>query len=71
MSEPVDESLLRDTLCGVELQLIDLVEEQNRAEAQGRSVEAAALQPEIEEFHDQLAEIAETISGSRLDVHGV
>ena len=71
MDQPVDESLLRDTLCGVEVQLIDLVEQQNRAETQGRSTDAAALQPEIEEFHDQLAEIAETIAGSRLDVHGV
>ncbi len=71
MDELVDESLLRDTLCGVEVQLMDLVEQQNRAEAQGRPTEAAALQPEIEEFHDQLAEIAETIADGRLDVHGV
>jgi hypothetical protein len=71
MDEPVDESLLRDTLCGVELALVDLVEQQHRAEAHGRRTEAAALQPEIEGLHRQLAEIAETVAGSRLDVHGV
>jgi hypothetical protein len=71
MDDLVDESLLRDTLSGVELQLIDLVEQQNRAEAQGRAGEAAALQPDIEEVHDRLAEIAETIVGRPLDVHGV
>jgi hypothetical protein len=70
MDDLVDESLLRDTLCGVQVQLIDLVEQQNRAEAQGRPGEAAALQPDIDEFHDQLAGIAETIAGRPLDVHG-
>jgi hypothetical protein len=67
----VDESLLRDTLCGVELALIDLVEQQHRAEAHGHRTEAAALQPGIEELHQQLAEVAETVAGGRLDVHGV
>jgi hypothetical protein len=71
MDEPVDESLLRDSLCSVELALVDLVGRQHRAEAHGRRTQAAALQPEIEELHQQLAEIAETVAGSQLDVHGV
>jgi hypothetical protein len=71
MDEPVDESLLRDTLSSVEHALVDLVEQQDWAEAHGRHTEAAALQPEIEELHQQLAEIAETVADGRLDVHGV
>jgi hypothetical protein len=71
MDEPVDESLLRDTLSSVEVTLVDLVEQQHRAEAHGRRTEAAALQTEIEELHHQLAEIAETVADGWLDVHGV
>ena len=70
MNNPVDESLLRDTLCGIELQLIEVVEQQKRAEVQGREADAAALQPEIDGYQNQLAAIAETVVGQPLDVHG-
>jgi hypothetical protein len=70
MDNPVDESLLRDTLCGIELQLIEVVEQQKRCEVQGRDDDAAALQPEIDGYHNELAAIAETVAGQPIDVHG-
>ena len=71
VSDPVDESLLRDTMCGIELQLIELVEEQRRAEIQGRAAEAADLQTEIESLHGQMAAVADIVaSADGVDVHG-
>jgi hypothetical protein len=70
MNEPLDESLIRDSICGLELQLIELVENQARAEVQGRAEDAASMQPDIDLLHTQLAQAADIISAGRLDVHG-
>ena len=71
MSDPLDESLLRDTMCGIELQLIELVEVQRRAEVQGRTADAAALQPAIDALHRQMAGVADVVaSAAGIDVHG-
>jgi hypothetical protein len=67
----VDESLLRDTMCGLELQLIELVERQRRAQTQGDAGEAAALQPEIDALHVQMAQISEIVAAAEgIDAHG-
>ncbi len=71
MSKPLDESLHRDTMCGIELQLIELVEEQRRAEVQGRTDDAAAFQPQIDSLHRQMAYMAEVVAAADgVDVHG-
>ncbi len=70
MEDRLDESLIRDTICGVELQLIELVQDQASAERLGQVEEAAALQPEIEQLHAQLAQAADVIASHPLDVHG-
>jgi hypothetical protein len=71
MSKPLDESLHRDTMCGIELQLIELVEQQRAAEVQGRTADAAELQPRIDSLHRQLAYMAEVVAAADgVDVHG-
>ncbi|MGH9000079.1 MAG: hypothetical protein ACRDY7_11890 [Acidimicrobiia bacterium] len=68
--EPLDESLLRDSVCGLELQLIDAVERQRRAEAQGHLAEVAELQREIDGIHSQLAVTADIVADAQIDPHG-
>lgn len=71
MSEPIDESLLRDTMCGIELQLIELVERRREAELQGRTHDVAALDVEIDSLHAQMAAAAEIVAcADGIDVHG-
>ncbi|MGH9010546.1 MAG: hypothetical protein ACRDYF_11980 [Acidimicrobiia bacterium] len=58
----LDENLVRDTVCGLELQLIDAVERQERAEVQDDADEAARLQAEIDRLQAQLAAVAEAVA---------
>jgi hypothetical protein len=58
----LDEDLVRDTICGLELQLIDAVERQERAEIQDDRYEAARLQGEIEGLQLRLAAVAEVVA---------
>lgn len=58
----LDENLVRDTICGLELQLIDAVERQERAEVQDDADEAARLQAEIDGLQAQLAAVAEAVA---------
>jgi len=60
--EALDENLIRDTVCGLELQLIDAVERQERAEVQHDLAEVARVQIEIDDLQGQLAGVAEMIS---------
>ena len=58
----LDEDLVRDTVCGLELQLIDAVERQERAEIQDDSQEADRLQQEIDGLQSRLAAVAEVVA---------
>jgi hypothetical protein len=58
----LDEDLVRDTICGLELQLIDAVERQERAEIQDDESEAARLQAQIDGLQSRLADVAEAVA---------
>jgi hypothetical protein len=58
----LDENLVRDTICGLELQLIDAVERQERAEVQHDPDEATRLQGEIDGLQAKLAAVAEVVA---------
>ena len=49
---------LEDHVVGVELQIVELVEQRERALVQGRSADAAALVPEIDRLQTELASLA-------------
>ena len=68
--EPLSEELVRDSIAGIELQIIELVEQQKRAEVQGRQADAAELQTEIDGLHLQLANAAEVVATSELSGPG-
>jgi hypothetical protein len=61
----LDENLVRDTICGLELQLIDAVERQERAEVQHDPAEAARIQAEIDGLQSRLAAVAEVVATLR------
>lgn len=58
--------MTREQLCdhevGLELQLIEAVEQHERAERQGREADARALESEIEELQGELAATAERLA---------
>jgi hypothetical protein len=58
----LDENLVRDTICGLELQLIDAVERQERADIQDDTAEATRLQGEINGLQAQLAAVADAVA---------
>jgi hypothetical protein len=60
--DTLDENLVRDTICGLELQLIDAVERQERAEVQDDPEEATRIQNEIDGLQAQLAAVAEAVA---------
>jgi hypothetical protein len=60
--ETLDENLIRDTICGLELQLIDAVERQERAEIQEDPGEADRIQGEIDKLQTRLAAVAEVVA---------
>jgi hypothetical protein len=53
---------IEDHLVGLELQLVELVESQQRAEVQGRIEDVQRLDREIAELQEELARTAELIS---------
>ena len=60
--DTLDENLVRDTICGLELQLIDAVERQERAEVQDDAAEAIRLQGEIAGLQTRLAAVADVVA---------
>lgn len=60
MSDP----LLEDHVVGLELQLVELVEQQHRAETQYRPDEAVRLEPEIAAVQQELAATAEAVAAA-------
>lgn len=53
---------LEDHVVGLELQLVELVEREHRAEVQGLPDQVAELQPEIQSLQAELASSAEQLS---------
>jgi len=53
---------MEDHAVGLELQLVELVEQKQRAEVQGREDDAARLETEIEPLQFELAATAEQLS---------
>lgn len=62
LMDRLDENLVRDTICGLELQLIDAVERQERAEVQDDPDEATRIQSEIDRLQSQLAAVADAVA---------
>jgi hypothetical protein len=60
--DTLNENLVRDTICGLELQLIDAVERQERAEIQDDPAEAARIQGEIDGLQAHLAAVADVVA---------
>jgi hypothetical protein len=60
--EARDAELLRDHLVGVELELVEVVEQQHRAEAQGWIREAENLQGTIDALHVELIRSADAVT---------
>lgn len=60
--EELDAELVRDHVAGVELELVEVVEQQHRAETQGRDEDANELQGTIDGLHDALAQTAEIVA---------
>jgi hypothetical protein len=60
--DTLDENLVRDTICGLELQLIDAVERQERAEVQDDATEAIRIQGEIDGLQTRLAAVADVVA---------
>jgi hypothetical protein len=58
----LDENLVRDTICGLELQLIDAVERQERAEVQDDASAADRIQTEIDGLQTRLAAVADVVA---------
>lgn len=65
---------LEDHVVGLELQLVELVEQRERASVQDRSGDAARIQGEIDRLQEEMARTAEVIARPDADVpefHGV
>ena len=60
--DTLDENLVRDTICGLELQLIDAVERQERAEVQDDPQEVTRIQGEVDGLQAKLAAVAEVVA---------
>ncbi|HVM05128.1 MAG TPA: hypothetical protein VM242_08150 [Acidimicrobiales bacterium] len=53
---------LEDHLVGLELQLVELVEQRERAEVQRRPRDAARIQADIDALQEEMARTAETVA---------
>ena len=60
--DELDAELVRDHVAGVELELVEVVEQQQRAERQGRTEEVHLLQGAIDGLHDALADTADIVA---------
>ncbi|HUR02442.1 MAG TPA: hypothetical protein VM347_07880 [Nonomuraea sp.] len=60
---------LEDHAVGVELQIVELVEQAERARVQGRDDDARAIEAEIGRLVSELAETAEQVSDAPAESH--
>lgn len=61
--------VLEDHLVGVELQVVELVEQRERAEVQGRTEDAARIQREINALYAEMARTTEQMTAERGEAH--
>jgi len=59
---------LEDHVVGLELQLVELVEQRERASVQARSGDAARIQGEIDRLQEEMARTAEVIARPDADL---
>jgi len=59
---PMTDPRMADHEMGLELQIVELVEQRTRAEVQGRDDDARGIQGEIDFLQAELAQTAERIS---------
>jgi hypothetical protein len=60
--QPIEQQAdAEDHAVGLELQIVELVEQQQRAHVQGREDEAVAIQPELDALQVELAKTAEQV----------
>lgn len=64
--EELDAALVRDHMAGVELELVETVEQQDTAQTQGRNDDVAELQGKIDVLHDTLAHTADIVGDQAL-----
>jgi hypothetical protein len=60
----MDPNAVENHLVGVELQLVELVEQQKRAEVQGETTLVRELQSQIDALHGELAVTADAVEPS-------
>ncbi|MGH9042072.1 MAG: hypothetical protein ACRDZ3_17775 [Acidimicrobiia bacterium] len=60
----IDEGLVRESVAGLELQIIELVEQQKRAEDEGRGQDADQLRNDVNALHLTLAQVAEIVASA-------
>lgn len=60
--EELDAELVRDHVAGVELELVEVVEQQHRAETQGRIDDANEMQGAIDALYHALAQTADIVA---------
>jgi hypothetical protein len=60
--EELDAALVRDHMAGVELELVEMVEQQHTAETQGHTDDAIELQGKIDVLHAALAQTADIVA---------
>ena len=60
----IDQRLVRDTVGGLESQILERVEQQKQAEADGRVDDADRLQHDVDALHLTLARVAEIIASA-------
>lgn len=61
--------LLEDHLVGIELQVVELVEQRERAEVQGRADDVARIQGEIDGLYAEMAKTTEQITTDHHEAH--
>lgn len=61
---------LENHLVGVELQIVELVERRERALAQGREADAAAIKGELDVLYAEMAATAERLAGEPSEAAG-
>ena len=61
--------LLEDHLVGIELQVVELVEQRERAEVQGRADDVTRIQREIDGLYAEMAKTTEQITADHHEAH--
>lgn len=60
----IDQSLVRESVGALEVQIVERVEQQKQAEAEGRVDDADTLQHDVDALHLTLAQVAEIVAAA-------